>query len=79
MQYHASQNPASNTTQMHMNSVQPEVHSTITCTINIGEKASYPQVLKNIMALVQALWSEDLRELKDTAISTATAVEVALS
>ncbi|MPC28642.1 hypothetical protein E2C01_021851 [Portunus trituberculatus] len=45
----------------------------------IREKASFPKVPKHIMARGQARWSEDLREIIDTAISTATLVEVAMS
>ncbi|MPC59908.1 hypothetical protein E2C01_053937 [Portunus trituberculatus] len=44
----------------------------------IGEEASFFQKPKNIMDRGQKLWSEDLRERTDTAISTATPVEVAV-
>ncbi|MPC57505.1 hypothetical protein E2C01_051486 [Portunus trituberculatus] len=51
----------------------------VTISRLVWEKASFSQKLKNVMALGQTLWSKDLRDIKDTAISTATAVEVAVS
>ncbi|MPC69202.1 hypothetical protein E2C01_063417 [Portunus trituberculatus] len=48
-------------------------------TSKLWEKASFSQKPKNTMGLGQVLWSKDLRDIIDTAISTTTAVEVAVS
>ncbi|MPC99572.1 hypothetical protein E2C01_094995 [Portunus trituberculatus] len=46
---------------------------------HIGEEPSSSQVFENIMACGQTCWSKHLSDIEDTAISTGTPVEKAVS